>query len=293
MTHVAVVGPGAIGCVLAAWLARTGSHRVTLCARTPIEHGLRVETPSGVLTAQPEVATDPARFEGADWAIVATKAYDAEGAAAWLARLPEHTPVAIAQNGVEHRERFVRWVAAERIVPVMVHIPAERDAPGRVRQRGRAQLVVADDVLGRAFAELFAGTEVDATVTPDLRSALWRKLALNAVGALPALVLEPAGVLHDDALGAVARALVHECVAVGRAEGAVLDDELAERVLAEYRAGPRDAVNSLHADRLAGRAMEIDARNGAIVRLGRKHGLATPVNQLVVALLERAERERR
>jgi len=102
-------------------------------------------------------------------------------------------------------------------------------------------------------------------------------------------VLEPAGVLHDEELGDVARALVRECVAVARAEGAVLDDALAEDVLAEYRAGPRDAVNSLHADRLAGRRMEVDARNGAVVRLGRKHGIATPANQLVALLLERAQ----
>ena len=289
MAHVAIVGPGAIGCVLAAWLARTGRHRVTLCARSPVEHGLRVETPSGVLVSSPGVATDPAQLASVDWAIVATKTYDAPGAAAWLAKLPARAPVAIAQNGVEHVERFAPWVARERLVPVMVHIPAERDAPGRVRQRGPARLVAADDELGRAFVALFAGTDVDARTTPDLVSVLWKKLALNVVGALPALVLEPAGVLHDEELGDVARALVRECVAVARAEGAVLDDALAEDVLAEYRAGPRDAVNSLHADRLAGRRMEVDARNGAVVRLGRKHGIATPVNQLVALLLERAQ----
>jgi 2-dehydropantoate 2-reductase len=50
-----------------------------------------------------------------------------------------------------------------------------------------------------------------------------------------------------------------------------------------------DSINSLHADRLAGRSMEIDARNGVIVRLGRRHGIATPVNEMIVALLEAAQ----
>ncbi|MBK7874467.1 MAG: 2-dehydropantoate 2-reductase [Planctomycetes bacterium] len=293
MAHVAIIGPGAIGCVLAAWLARSGRHRVTLCARTPIEAGLRVETPDGVLVSQPEVVTHPERLSPADWAFVATKAYDAEAAAAWFPRLGPSVPVAIVQNGVEHRARFAPWLAAERCVPVMVHIPAERDAPGRVRQRGPAELVVADDAHGRALAELFAGTRVSVACTADLTSVLWRKLCLNAAGAVPALVLEPAGVLRDEAWGEVARALVRECIAVGRAEGAVLEDELVERVLDAYRSGPPDAVNSLHADRLAGRPMEVDARNGAIVRLGRKHGLPTPCNQMVVALLEHAQRARR
>ena len=72
----------------------------------------------------------------------------------------------------------------------------------------------------------------------------------------------------------------------GRAEGAVLDDSLVETVLQSYRDAPPDSVNSLHADRLAGRPMELDARNGVIVRLGRKYGIPTPCNQMAVALLE-------
>jgi 2-dehydropantoate 2-reductase len=81
---------------------------------------------------------------------------------------------------------------------------------------------------------------------------------------------------------------VAECVAVGRAEGADLADDLPQQVVAGYRAGPADGVNSLHADRLAGRPMEIDARNGVIVRKGAAHGIATPVNAMVVALLKAA-----
>jgi len=45
-------------------------------------------------------------------------------------------------------------------------------------------------------------------------------------------------------------------------------------------------VNSIHADRDAGRPMEIDARNGVIVCLDRTHGIPTPCNQLAVTLLE-------
>ena len=75
-------------------------------------------------------------------------------------------------------------------------------------------------------------------------------------------------------------------MAVGRAEGAVIDDSHVEVVLQGYRNAPPDSVNSLHADRQAGRVTEIDARNGVIVRLGKKHGIATPCNQMAVALIE-------
>jgi 2-dehydropantoate 2-reductase len=109
---------------------------------------------------------------------------------------------------------------------------------------------------------------------------------LNSAGAINALTMKPAGVFHDEALARVALEMVQECVAVGRAEGARLDDGVGEQVLAHYRAQPRDSVNSLLADRLAGRLMEIDARNGVIVRLGEKHGIETPLNRMAVVVLE-------
>ncbi len=101
-----------------------------------------------------------------------------------------------------------------------------------------------------------------------------------------ALLLQPAGVMRDEKIGELAFELVRECVAVGRAEGAVLDDALLAGIVQAYRAAPPDSVNSLHADRQAGRTMEIEARNGVIVRLGQKHGIPTPCNRMAVALLE-------
>ena len=65
-----------------------------------------------------------------DWVLVATKAYDAAGAAAWLTGLAAGgAPVAILQNGVEHRERFAAYLPATQLGPVMVDCPAERSSP--------------------------------------------------------------------------------------------------------------------------------------------------------------------
>jgi 2-dehydropantoate 2-reductase len=84
------------------------------------------------------------------------------------------------------------------------------------------------------------------------------------------------------------RTLVRECVAVGRAEGADLSDDLADQVVAGYRRQVPESMNSLHADRAAGRPMELDARNGVMVRKGAAHGIATPANAMIVALLNAA-----
>jgi 2-dehydropantoate 2-reductase len=291
MARIAIVGPGAVGGVIAAWLCQTGRHQVTLCARRPLGE-LTVETPSGVITAKPVVLTDPSQATPVDWVLVATKAYDAAGAALWFKGLAARgAPVAILQNGIEHRERFIEYLPAEQLVPVMVDCPAERTEPTHIRQRGTGKMVVQDDARGREFAALFAGTPIEVGLTPDLKSAVWRKLCINSSGVINALVLQPAGVFRDEKLGDLLRAMVEECMAVGRAEGAVFEAGLADTILRSQHHAPPDAVNSIHADRAAGRPMEIDARNGVIVRLGRKHGIATPYNQMAVALLEAMARK--
>ncbi|KQY35552.1 2-dehydropantoate 2-reductase [Caulobacter sp. Root487D2Y] len=288
MTRIAVIGPGAVGGVIAAWLAQNPELEVEVCVRTAFER-LEVETPGGPLTARPLVLTAPDQASPVDWAIITTKTYDAAATGGWLARLvgPD-TRVAVLQNGVEHVERFSAYVAAERITPAVVDIPAERGAPGRVRQRRDGSILVPEGAAGEAFVALFAHTPIAVSTTPDFKTAAWKKLALNCAGAVNALTLRPSGVARREPIAALMRALVGECVAVGRAEGADLPPDLPDAVVEGYRSGPADGVNSLHADRAAGRPMELDARNGVIVRLGARHGIATPVNAMVVALLEAA-----
>jgi len=286
--RIAVIGPGAVGGTIAAWLAQNPALTVEVCARTVFDR-LEVETPGGLLVTTPRVLTSPDQATTVDWAIVTTKTYDAAATGAWLAALvgPE-TRVAVLQNGVEHVERFTPYLDPVRITPAVVDIPAERAAPGRIRQRRDGTILVPEGAAGQAFVALLTHTPIAASTTADFKTAAWKKLALNCAGAVNALTLQPSGVAAREPIADIIRALVGECVAVGRAQGADLPDDLPGSVVAGYRAGPADGINSLHADRAAGRPMELDARNGVIVRLGARHGIATPVNAMVVALLEAA-----
>jgi 2-dehydropantoate 2-reductase len=291
MTTIAIIGPGAIGGILAAWLGQDPDNAVTVCARSTFDH-LEVETPTGTITAAPRVITDPSDATPVDWVLLTTKAYDAAAAAKWLPSLRrEDTRVVVLQNGVEHVERFTPYVGAEYLVPAVIDCPAERTASGRMRQRGASWIVVPDSVNGRAFLPLFAKTNFDVQ-TDDFTTRAWAKLCINAPGAISAILLKPTGVIQIDPIPELTRGMVRECLAVGRAEGAKLDDGIVEAVVAGARSAPADSLNSLLADRMAGRPMEIDARNGAVVRIGKKHGIPTPLNEMAVALLIAAQDSR-
>ena len=295
MTHISVIGPGAIGGTIAAWLAEVPGNRVTVCARTPFAE-LRVEAPGRVLVSHPRVLTDASAAavatdaeRRADWVITVTKTYDTDGAAAWLrAIMGPQTRLAVMQNGVEHLTRFGHVVPLGRTLPVIIDLPAERSAPGRIVQRRHGDITAPEGALGASFAALFLGTPLVPTLSDDFTSAMWRKLALNAAAVVNALTLRSAELVQHEGAAELMRAIAAEAVAVGRAEGAKLDDALPGEVVARYRSSAPDSVNSLLADRLAGRRMEVDARNGIIVRLGQKHGIATPLNAMAVTILDAA-----
>lgn len=282
MVRVAVIGAGAIGGTLATWLAQ--SHEVTVCARSPLAD-LEVETPEGVIRATPRILTDPAQATEVDWVLCTTKTYDCAAAAAWLPGLMGPTTrLAVIQNGVEQRNRFPE-VPAQRTVPVIIDLPAERSAPGRIVQRRNGTIHVPEGEAGEALVALFEDTPIGAQTTPDFTTAAWRKLAINCSGIVSALTMRPAEVANDEPVAEVMRALVRECIAVGRAEGADLKDGLADKVVEWTKRAHPQSVNSLHADFAAGRLTEVDARNMVIVRLGAKHGIDAPMNRALASLL--------
>lgn len=284
MTRIAVVGAGAIGATVGAWLSTNGSLDVTFCVRSRFDR-LHVETPSRVIDTIPQLLSDVTDARPVDWIIVATKTYDAAGAADWIdALVGPTTRVAILQNGIEHLTRF-STPDPEHQVPAIVDIPAERQGAGRVLQRRDGSILVPAGANGSAFADLFAAMPIDVQTTDDWQTAAWRKLAINCAGAVNALTLQPAGIAADEAVAELMRAMVRECVVVGRAEGATLEDTLPDEVVTGYRTSLPNSINSIHADRLAGRQTEADARNGVIARLAAKHGLTAPLNAMAQVLL--------
>ncbi len=288
MARIAIIGPGAIGGTLAGNLVRAGHHEIVLCGRRSVS-ALQMRFPDGAQVTTGPVVDEAGQLPagGFDWILVATKTYAAEQTSTWLTQLLGQTMrVAIFQNGVEHRERFSSWVPEHALVPVIIDCPAECPSPNEIIQRGDLNIVAPDDKSGRALQVLFAGADEHFVLTDDIVTAAWRKLTRNSIAVLNAMTLRPNVIMRETAMGEAALKIAQEAVAVGRAAGANLADDLADWVLAATLEESPDGVNSLLADRLARRPTELEARNGAIVRFGRKLGVPTPLNSMGVAVVE-------
>jgi 2-dehydropantoate 2-reductase len=288
MARVAVVGVGAIGAAVAAAVQSAGGHELVLCARRPLDEVV-VELPGGAAVTLPgPLLTDPAAVAPADWVVLAVKAHQTEGAAGWLRALcGPATVVAVLQNGIDHVERVGPLVGSASVLPVVNWCPVEPVELGRVRQRDALRLAVPDGAAGEGLAALL-GDHAEVAVGGAFAVEAWRKLCANAVSGVMALAGRPAEIFALDDVRAVSRALAHECAAVARAEGVELTERDADDVIAWLEALPKDAGSSILTDRRAGRELEWEARNGVIGRLGRRHGVPTPVSDTVSALLHAA-----
>jgi len=199
------------------------------------------------------------------------------------------TRVAVVQNGVEHLANFSPIVPEERIVPVIIDCPAERSEPGRILQRAPVKMTVPQGPAGQQFFALFPADEMTLVLSEDWTTEAWKKLCINCGGAVSALLNQPANVVREVHAANVMENLIRECLEVARAEGALIEDSTIEEIVAGQAAAPEGAMNSIHADLVAKRPMEWDARNGVVVRRGKQHGVATPCNQMAVDLLRALE----
>jgi 2-dehydropantoate 2-reductase len=306
-----VIGAGAIGGTIGGRLGQHG-HEVVLVARGAHadrlrEKGLRLLTPTGPVELHAPVAKSPADvvLTGEDVLVLAVKVQDAAGLLAEWAAAPvgastagRTLPIVCAQNGVEGERLALRWF--RRVVGVCVYLPASHLEPGVVISEGAP--VSGGFVLGRypfgrdelveEIAADLAGSGFATTVSDDVMAAKRGKLLDNTGNALDA-VCRP-----EEGAAAFREAARAEGVAVLQAAGTPAQDR-AEALpqLAEvgFRTAPvagaerlgSSSWQSLH----RGGSVETDWLNGEIVRLGREHGVPTPVNEALQVLADASVRE--
>jgi 2-dehydropantoate 2-reductase len=288
-TSIALIGPGAIGATVAAYLHAAG-HPVLLYGHTPRESiEVRPDDLDPIVLPGP-VHTDPDEVDGpVDVVFLAVKDTQNEQAGAWLSRLcDERTVVCALQNGVEQVERVGRFWPSSTVVPAAVWISSEMQPEGWVRVRTESRLVLPDSEAAAALAELLRGAGITVDLEPDFKTAAWRKLLVNSVVGFMVLTGRRAGIFRRDDVAALAHRYLAECLAVARADGANLGDGVIDDIVDLLAHAPPDITTSMLTDREANKPLEWGIRNGVILRKAAAHGLATPISEVVVPLLAAA-----
>jgi 2-dehydropantoate 2-reductase len=298
--RIAIVGCGAVGSLFAANLAQLDDVEVWAfdASRPHVDainaHGLRLSG-AGDVVGRVRATVDAAELPACDFGIVATKAMHTGAAIAATAHAFAGGCVATVQNGLGNEETIAAHV--ERVIRGTT-FPA-----GKIVEPGHVQWdVKGDTTLGpygdtpyeevERLAEACTRAGMPTAAVQDARGPQWRKVIFNAsTNPIGALTGPTHGrVCERPDLRALVSGLVDEGKAVAAAQGIVLDAD--PEALIDHAAKPEVAYDhkaSMLQDVEARRPTEIDYLNGGIVRFGREHGVPTPLNDAIWALVKGVE----
>lgn len=306
--RIAIFGTGGVGGYFGGRLAEAGEDVVFMARgehlRAIQTGGLRVDSVLGDFTIQPaEASDDPAHVGPVEAVLVCVKAWQvAEAAQAIRPMVGPETMVVPLQNGVDAPGQLAAVLGWERVLGGLCGLIALVAGPGHIRHTGidpyitfgewdnrRSERV---ERLRQAFARA-KGVLVD--VPADIKAAMWRKFLLIATwSGVGAVTRAPIGVLRSvpETRELLAQSL-QEIYNVALAHQIALPADAVSQTLAFIDTFPPHGTASMQRDMMAGRPSELASQNGAVVRLGREVGVATPLHSFIYHSLLPSEKRAR
>jgi 2-dehydropantoate 2-reductase len=298
--RIAIMGTGALGGFFGCRLAAAGLD-VTFVARNRTlaalrEHGIRLESPTLGRIAAPRVKAtdDPGAVGPVDLVIFTVKAYQIEAAAEQIRpMIGRGTAVVPLLNGLEVVERLSAVLGGEPVMGGMSYVASAMPEPAVIRHFGNDGFTFGEppgggSARGEAIAAAMAKAGIPAELSRDIEKELWTKaLMFCGTGGLLALCRKPFGELRADPdTRRVFEGALSEVEAVARAKGIALDPDVVAKACRVLDGFPPEGTSSMLRDVLAGRPLEVETVNGAVVRQARALGLAVPYNEAIYAGLK-------
>ena len=299
MNDILIVGTGALATLFAARLSGAG-HSISMLGSW--KAGLETLRQGGVHLVDSNgdehqfrvrVLNDPGDCQGIQYALVLVKAWQTERIAGQLvACLAEDGLAVTLQNGLGNREALAGRLGANRVALGATTTGATLLGPGRVREGGEGVISIEQHPALGSIEAALRSANFHVNIVEDAQSLIWGKLVINAaINPLTAILRVPNGKLLElPSAREMMKALAVETARVAEAEKISLP--FPDPVAAAEEVARKTAANhsSMLQDVLRGAPTEIDAICGAVVKIGQKHGIHTPINwacwKLVKAMVE-------
>ncbi|MEN3337317.1 MAG: 2-dehydropantoate 2-reductase [Acidobacteriota bacterium] len=298
-----ILGSGAVGGYYGAQLARAG-HDVTFIARGAHldairRRGLQVKSPTlGDFLVHTRAESDTAQVGPVDVVVLAVKAYDNTTALPLITpMLGPSTFVLTLQNGLESAGDVARTAGEDRVVGGTTYIATALAGPGVIEHTGVHRRIVFGEVFGplprlsarvRTLQEALAAADIQADAVDDGRVPIWEKfIFLAALAGFTGASRLPIGPLWaDPCIRAQFLAACREVERVARAEGIGVAEDVIDRVESYAASIPGSMRSSLLIDLAAGKRIEVEALQGALVRRAAAAGVPVPIMSTLYALLK-------
>ncbi|MDO8662656.1 MAG: 2-dehydropantoate 2-reductase [Candidatus Omnitrophota bacterium] len=299
---IVIVGPGAMGCLLAAFLSKTKEdiwifdYNKERAAKIT-QGGISLTGISGEWLVKAKASSEIKDIGTADLLIVCVKSYDTKTAITHAKPLVgEGTEVLTLQNGLGNIEIISEVAGADKVIGGVTNLGATLLDIGKAKHAGKGETIIGriDGKMTaqmRSIREIFNKVGLETRISKDIKSLLWSKLIINAgINALTAVTRLNNGKLTEfEGTRRIMREAVTEAVRIAKRKRIKLiyDDPLAKvEAVCEATAGN---VSSMLQDILRKKRTEIDFINAVIVRLGQELNIPVPTNTMLVDLVKTIE----
>lgn len=295
---IAVVGPGAIGCLYGALLSANPANQVWLIGR---EGGasmrtLQVISRSGIHVSggtegvyrNVRVHTNPVDVGVCDIVLLTTKTYSTrEAAKASKPLVGGDTVFVILQNGLGQEKDVLEFIPGERVVRGITMNGVLPIEPGKIMHAGKGETIIGGLIEGQdkllvKVKECFEDANLPTRISQDIQADVWLKTLVNAgINTVGALYKRTNGEIYDDSK---TKTLCERAVSEGMEVATALGVSLPQDALAKTQAVSKATYsnkNSMWMDVEQGRKTEIDAINSYIAGKGGELGIPTPINELL------------
>ncbi len=294
--RIAVFGTGGVGGYFGGRLAQAGEDVIFIGRgghlQAMLKHGLRVESIKGDFVVKSVEATDdPAQAGIVDAVLLAVKAWQVpEAAEAMRALVGPATFVVPLENGVDAPSQLAAVLSQEHVVGGLCGLITSLVEPAHIRHTGADPFIRFGELdnhpserverLRQAF-ERASGLAVE--VPHDIHAAMWHKfLLITAWSGVGAVTRSPVGIFRSQpGTSRMLEQVMAEISDVARTRGISLPKDIIVKTMAFLDALPPEGTASMQRDIMAGRLSELEAQNGAVVRMGQEAGVDTPINAFI------------
>ncbi len=297
--NIVIYGTGGVGGYFGVRLAQAGN-AVTFIARGKHleaiqKNGLQLKSPKGDYLVFPAKATaNISEVTDIDLILVCVKAWQLEAAAKEIKKvLNEKTMVISLLNGVNNAEVLSAVIDKKYLLGGLCKVVSKIEDYGVINHISFEPTIVFGELdnvkTERAFLleKLFLNAGITTKLAENIQLEMWSKfLFISTISAIGALTRATIGeIIASPQLKKMMRQTAEEIVAVAKAKGVYLSDDLVEKQFQMIESQPFNTTSSLQRDMMEGKPSELEAQTGTIVKMGLELGVPTPVNAFMYACL--------
>jgi 2-dehydropantoate 2-reductase len=300
---IAIIGAGALGSVYGSYLDAFGNDVVILTRRqehaeTINKQGILIRYKDSERKYNPRASNNPSVLTDRDLIIVLVKAYDLRQVAEILLKYSQNGSMLLSLvSGLGNIDILTATCGIERVIAGVSYL-GSRKVGDTIFELGNNLRTVIGEPSGlisnriSQIESVFRDSGFEISVSEDINSLIWEKMIViasqNALGAITGLTFGQ--MLESQYCRNIVVQLLDELTKIAVETNVNLPQNLLEYVLNNWRSLPNHRV-SMWQDLQAGKRTEIDAINGALVKLGQKYSIPTPYNEVLTNLIHMMEKK--